>query len=119
MFLVAASAITQSAIVTGLAVLLLALCYAYSPRRYEIAGRTLVVNRLVGNVQIALDGVREARAATADDFRGCLRLWGSGGLFGYYGVFQTTAPWQGHLVPDESQQGGNRDDCDEDRIIQP
>ena len=27
---------------------------------------------------------------TREDFTGCLRLWGNGGLFGYYGVYQTT-----------------------------
>ena len=29
------------------------------------------------------------RRATPDDFRGCIRLGGSGGLFGYYGLFST------------------------------
>jgi hypothetical protein len=63
--------------------------YAYSPRRYALEGRAIVVTRLIGTVRIPLDDVREARKATADDFRGCIRLWGSGGLFGYYGLFST------------------------------
>jgi Bacterial PH domain len=36
-----------------------------------------------------LDGVREARTATPDDLRDCLRTFGNGGLFGYYGQFST------------------------------
>jgi hypothetical protein len=63
--------------------------YAYSPRRYTLEGRAIVVTRLIGTVRIPLEDVREARKATPEDFRGCIRLWGSGGLFGYYGLFST------------------------------
>ena len=87
--LVSADVFTRSAIVAGLGALLFALAYAYSPRGYAIAGRSIMVKRLIGNVRIPLDAIREARSATRDDFRAALRLWGSGGLFGYYGVFQT------------------------------
>jgi len=72
-----------------LSLLVLAMCVAYSPRGYVVRGRSILVKRLAGTVRIPLDGVREARRATPDDFRGCIRLWGSGGLFGYYGVFST------------------------------
>ena len=37
-----------------------------------------------------LDSIREARPAIKDDFQGCVRLFGSGGFFGYYGVFMTS-----------------------------
>ncbi|MGA3028412.1 MAG: PH domain-containing protein [Bryobacteraceae bacterium] len=88
--LLLAAAVTRSAIVAGLGAAVILLSFAYSPRGYAILERSIVVNRLIGNVRIALDGIREIRAATTDDFRGCLRLWGSGGLFGYYGIFQTS-----------------------------
>lgn len=64
--------------------------YAYSPRGYVVSDRCITVKRLVGNVQVPLDAIREARAAGADDLRGCIRLWGSGGMFGYYGLFRTS-----------------------------
>jgi len=64
--------------------------YAWSPRGYAVSNGCIVVNRLIGSARIPLDGVRQARAATKDDFRGCLRLFGNGGLFGYYGLFQTS-----------------------------
>lgn len=89
--LVALAIFTRSAIAAGLGAAVIALSYAYSPRGYAKFERSIIVSRLIGNIHIALDGVREVRAATADDFRNCLRLWGSGGLFGYYGVFQTSA----------------------------
>ena len=78
-----------NAIVAGVGALVFALAYAHSPRGYAIVDRSIVVKRLIGNVRIPLDAIREVRSATRDDFRAALRLWGSGGLFGYYGVFQT------------------------------
>ena len=66
------------------------LSYAYSPRRYLLSERFVTVHRLIGKVSIPLDEIREIRKAGEDDFRGCLRLWGSGGLFGYYGLFRTS-----------------------------
>ena len=50
------------------------LCYAYSPRKYAISEQSIVVKRLIGDVRIPLDNVREVRAATPDDFQGCVRL---------------------------------------------
>ena len=67
-----------------------ALSYVYSPRSYRVDGKTLVVCRPVGSVRVSLENVRELRPTTKDDFRGGIRLWGSGGLFGYYGLFRTS-----------------------------
>jgi hypothetical protein len=95
---------TRSPIVFVPAALIVALAFASSPRGYSLSGQTLVVKRLIGKVKIPLDTLREARAATSDDLQGCLRLWGSGGLFGYYGLFQTavlgTCSW---YVTDKSK----------------
>jgi hypothetical protein len=88
--LVVLAVIAPTIVVAILGALLLVVSYAYSPRGYAVAERAIVVRRLVGDVRIPLDAVREARAATPDDFRGCLRLWGNGGLFGYYGLFRTS-----------------------------
>jgi hypothetical protein len=74
-----------------LSLLVLAVCLAYSPRGYVLDGRSILVRRLVGTARIPLDEVREARRATPGDFRGSIRLWGSGGLFGYYGLFSTAS----------------------------
>jgi hypothetical protein len=79
----------QSVVLGCLSALLILLAYGYSPRGYTVSERTITAKRLVGDVTVPLDGVREARAAVADDFRTCVRLWGSGGLFGYYGLYWT------------------------------
>jgi hypothetical protein len=81
--------ITRNALVgiVGLCAILLA--YAYSPQSYVVSGPAILIKRLIGTVRVPLDGIRELRAGTAADFRRCIRLWGSGGLFGYYGWFRT------------------------------
>jgi hypothetical protein len=76
-------------VLTSLSVLILVVAYAYSPRGYVLADRSILVKRMAGAVRVPLGEIREARRASLDDFRGCVRLWGSGGLFGYYGLFTT------------------------------
>jgi hypothetical protein len=71
------------------AVLTVLVSFAFSVRSYSYAEGVVVVNRLIGNVRVPLESLREARPATPDDLAGCIRLWGSGGMFGYYGWFRT------------------------------
>jgi hypothetical protein len=85
--LLAMIAASHSVIFSVLALAVILITFAWSPRGYVLEGRSIVVRRLVGPARIALEGVREVRASTPDDSRGCMRLWGSGGLFGYYGLF--------------------------------
>jgi hypothetical protein len=86
-----AGATTKSAVAACVGTLILILSYAWSPRAYTIVDRYIVVGRLIGDVQIPIDDIREARPATQEDFRFAIRLFGSGGLFGYYGLFRTNA----------------------------
>jgi hypothetical protein len=88
--LVVIAASTRSALAAGVGVILIGLSYGYSPRSYTILERCVMVSRLIGNARIPLVDVREIRAATAEDLRGAIRLWASGGLFGYYGLFRTS-----------------------------
>ena len=83
-------AATHSVVAGCLTALIVAGAYAWSPRGYAVTGGSIEVTRLIGIARFPLDGVREVRAATKDDFRGCLRLFGNGGLFGYYGLFRTS-----------------------------
>ena len=88
--LLSAGVLTQNTLVVCLSALVVVLSYAYSPRGYRLAERSIVVKRLIGGARIPLEQVREARRMTSDDLRGCMRLWGSGGMFGYYGLFRTS-----------------------------
>jgi hypothetical protein len=64
--------------------------YAWSPRSYRVADGELRIRRLVGTVAVPLSTIIEARRAECDDMTGCLRLFGSGAFFGYYGLFRTS-----------------------------
>jgi hypothetical protein len=79
----------HNAILTVLSVLVVFSAAAWSPQRYALEGQSILVRRKVGTVRIPLTGLREARRADREDLRGLIRLWGSGGLFGYYGLFST------------------------------
>jgi hypothetical protein len=87
--LLAVVAIVHSVVLDCLSLLVLAIGVAYSPRGYLVEGRSILVRRFAGFARISLDELREARKTTDDDLRGCIRLAGSGGLFGYYGLFTT------------------------------
>lgn len=89
-FLAAIGIVLHSTAAIAVAAAVIALAYAWSPRSYAVADRSVLVQRLIGKIAIPLDGIREARRAAADDFTGCIRLWGNGGLFGYYGSFSTS-----------------------------
>jgi len=82
--------VTGNAFVGAIILTCVILSYGFSPRGYVVAERSIIVKRLFRNVRIPLEGVREARPATKDDLRGCFRTCGSGGLFGYYGLFHTS-----------------------------
>lgn len=79
----------RSTLVCVLNFCLVTLAYLYSPQAYKVSGRSILIKRLIGTVRLPLDNIRELRAGTSDDFRKCIRLWASGGLFGYYGLFKT------------------------------
>ncbi|HEV2199338.1 MAG TPA: PH domain-containing protein [Bryobacteraceae bacterium] len=86
-----AMAAAHNIIVGCLVLTLLPITYVYSPRGYKVAGRSIVVKRLIGSVTVPLEGLRAARRINADDLRGCIHLGGSGGLFGYFGLFRTSS----------------------------
>ncbi|HVY94913.1 MAG TPA: PH domain-containing protein [Bryobacteraceae bacterium] len=70
--------------------LILAASFAWSPTGYSIEDGFLSVHRVIGNVRIPLASVRDVRIAVREDLQGTLRVFGSGGLFGYYGVFRSS-----------------------------
>ncbi len=86
----AVGVVIYNPIAAAILILVLVLSYAYSPRAYRVSEKAIVVKRLIGNVRVPLESLRAARRMEADDLRGCIRLWGSGGLFGYFGLFRTT-----------------------------
>lgn len=69
----------------GLAVLVIA--YVWSPRGYSINDRAVLIERAAGPLVIPLSSIREARPLPPG--RGLCRVFGSGGLFGYFGMYRS------------------------------
>ena len=58
------------------------------PSGYTVEGPDVLVRRWIGSVRIA--GVSTARRATPEDLARTVRLFASGGMFGYYGLFRNS-----------------------------
>jgi hypothetical protein len=62
--------------------------WAFAPRGYEIDGQRLIVRQNVGSKEYDLRGLRDVKAEDgAMLFRKTIRVFGVGGMFGYYGKF--------------------------------
>lgn len=88
--------ISQNIVVAVISGAILLVTYAFAPRGYAVAEGSIMVRRLAGEVRIPLQGVRKVRRAEPGDLRRAIRLWASGGVFGYYGLFRSglgTARW--------------------------
>jgi hypothetical protein len=57
--------------------------YLWAPQGYKVIGRMVIVKRLIGNLKIHVEGEPERW----NWIWWGLRLFGSGGLYGYYGLF--------------------------------
>ena len=66
------------------------IAYAFRPVKYELTDQELIVHRLLGDVKFPrseiITGERIERGKTS----WALRIFGVGGLFGYYGKFTNT-----------------------------
>lgn len=71
-------------------VLIIIGCWLFAPKSYSIYGGDLVINRPVGNVNIKISEIIEARVLNSNEISGLIRTFGNGGLFGYYGKFYNT-----------------------------
>jgi len=74
----------------GAALLLLlpAVTWGFSIRNYSLEDGKLVIHRPLGSRKIALSPELTA-FQDPDAAKGALRLWGNGGVFGYYGTFRS------------------------------
>ena len=85
------TAVVHNVLVGCIALLTVIVSFAYSPRGYVVHDGAITVKRLIGDVRVPLEEIREMRRISTDDLRWCIRWFGSGGLFGYYGLFRTAA----------------------------
>lgn len=76
-------------IISLVAALAFAVAWAFSPRSYEVTPDSIIIKRFISNVTIPFTSLQSVHAAGAGDLACAVRLFGSGGLFGYYGSYRT------------------------------
>jgi len=64
---------------------LLVVPYLFSPRAFELTRNGIVVRRILRSFEIPYSKIRKAYLADLSWKR--IRLWASGGLYGFYGLF--------------------------------
>ena len=64
--------------------------YSFRPIDYEITDREIIIHRLIGNVKILREQIITAESIEKKKISWALRVFGVGGLFGYYGKFTNT-----------------------------
>ena len=68
--LLAVVVLSHNAFVAALSVLLVIGFYAYSPRAYAVSSQSIIIKRLIGDVQVPLANIDQLRVANSDDFEG-------------------------------------------------
>lgn len=76
------------------AVFLLALmlgCFLYAPKGYGVESGNLVIKRVGKDRIIPFSQIQSVKEINRDQLRGSIRTFGVGGLFGYWGKFNSPA----------------------------
>lgn len=64
-----------------------ALTWLFSPLSYQITEKKLKILRPFKNVEIDLSRITEIKRTDRESLKGTIRLFGSGGLYGFFGLF--------------------------------
>ncbi len=67
--------------------LIYCLAFAYRPAGYKITADALIICRLIANVHIERAAIQSIAIIDKKQLNTCVRTFGVGGLFGYYGSF--------------------------------
>jgi hypothetical protein len=62
----------------------------FTPLGIRIDGKNICVNQIKGNMIIPLKDIEEIRKCNTSDIKNSIRKFGSGGFFGYLGVFKNS-----------------------------
>ncbi len=73
-----------ASIASILLIVVFAVTYLYSPKRIVLEEDKIIIERVLGKVEIPYTDIREVSLVSRPKM---LRLFGSGGLFGYFGLF--------------------------------
>ncbi len=64
--------------------------YAFSPMSYTLNHKEIKIKRMIRSISIPLSGVKDVKFDPQVGNQRAVRLFGSGGLFGYYGRFRSS-----------------------------
>lgn len=87
-------------LIKGPLLVMIAGIWAWAPRAYRVEGDYLIIRRLIGDVRIPLQGLRQARLMSPEELRGTVQIWAVGCFFGYFGKFLTGVESQIWYVTD-------------------
>lgn len=68
----------------------LIIAFLYAPQKYIVQNGALFIVRPINKIEIPLSDIKEARLISRAELGTLFRIWGSGGFFGYFGVFRST-----------------------------
>jgi hypothetical protein len=68
--------------------LILFFCWLYAPIHYIIDTKYLVIHRKVKDISINLNEISLVKLLSEKEIKGGIRIFGVGGVFGYFGLFQ-------------------------------
>ena len=74
-------------LIKGILLMTIFSIWAWAPRAYRVERDHLIIKRLIGDVQIPLITLRQARLMKLEETRGAVRVWAVGCCFGYFGRF--------------------------------
>lgn len=64
--------------------------YAIRPFAYEVDNGQLIIRRMLKDIVISQRDIKTAAIVEPEKLRGSIRLFGVGGLFGYFGIFSNS-----------------------------
>ena len=67
------------------------IAWGLHPQSYLISETGIKINRPFGSLSIPIDEIAEIRRVSSSELGFSLRLFASGGLFGYFGIYTSTA----------------------------
>ena len=73
--------------ILALTLVIFIISWGFSTKGYKIENQMLVIKRPLGNKNFALKDFQSIERIAKKDLRFSLRVFGNGGLFGYYGKF--------------------------------
>ena len=76
-----------SLLVTVMLLLIYAITYCYRPVNYQIKNNNIVVHRYASNVVFSRNEIKSVQLVTPQKLQGAIRIFGVGGLFGYFGKY--------------------------------